>query len=241
VGITLNLCPAVPASPSPEDHDASRHFDGYFNRWFLEPLYHRSYPSDMVSDYVDRGYLDPARLRFLQADDLEAIAVPTDFLGVNYYNRAIVRSDRIAEEKNQPRTVAVGPEAEITEMGWEVYPDGLFQTLVRVASEYGVTKVFVTENGASYSDGPDPRGRVADERRLRFIRDHLLQAHRAIEAGVPLAGYFVWSLLDNFEWERGYRQRFGVTWVDYATQQRIPKDSALWYRQVIEANAVIVD
>jgi beta-glucosidase len=241
VGITLNLCPAVPASPSPEDHDASRHFDGYFNRWFLDPLYHQSYPSDMVSDYVDLGYLDPAKLKFVQPNDMSAIATPTDFLGVNYYNRAIVRSDRIPEEKNHPRAVMFGTDAEITEMGWEVYPDGLFQILARVAFEYGVTKIYVTENGASYSDGPDEHGRIADGRRLRFVRDHLLQAHRAIDLGVPLAGYFVWSLLDNFEWERGYGQRFGITWVDYATQQRTPKESALWYRQVIEANAVIVD
>jgi beta-glucosidase len=241
VGITLNLCPAVAASASPEDQDATRHFDGYFNRWFLDPLYHGSYPSDVVADYIDRGYFDPAKLKFLQSSDLKAIAAPTDFLGVNYYNRAIVRSDRIPEDKNRPRTVTPAPEREWTDMGWEVYPSGLFQTLARLAVEYSVPKMYITENGASYADGPDEHGRVADERRLRFIRDHLLEAHRAIEVGVPLAGYFAWSLLDNFEWERGYGQRFGITWVDYATQERTPKDSALWYRQVIEANAVTRD
>jgi beta-glucosidase len=238
VGITLNLCPAVSASPSPEDHDATRHFDGHFNRWFLDPLYQGRYPSDVVADYVDRGYLDASNLWFLRPDDLKAIATPTDFLGVNYYNRAIVRSDRIPEEKNQPRTVTPAPDSECTDMGWEVYPDGLFQTLARLAFEYALPKMYVTENGASYADGPDEHGRIADARRVRFIRDHLLQAHRAIEVGVPLAGYFVWSLLDNFEWERGYGQRFGITWVDYETQQRTPKDSALWYRQVIEANGI---
>ena len=241
VGITLNLCPAVAASASPEDQDATRHFDGYFNRWFLDPLYHGTYPSDVVADYVDRGYLDPSKLEFLQTSDMNAIAAPTDFLGVNYYNRAIVRSDRIPEEKNRPRTVVPAPEREWTDMGWEVYPDGLFQTLARLAFEYSVPKMYITENGASYADGPDESGRIADERRTRFIRDHLLEAHRAIELGVPLAGYFAWSLMDNFEWERGYGQRFGITWVDYATQQRTPKDSALWYRQVIEANAVTRD
>jgi beta-glucosidase len=241
VGITLNLCPAVPASGSREDHDATRHFDGHFNRWFLDPLYRGSYPSDVVADYVERGYLDPLKLRFLETNDLKAIATPTDFLGVNYYNRAIVRSDRIPEAKNQPRSVTLALESGCTDMGWEVYPDGLFQTLARLGAEYAVPKMYITENGASYSDGPDEHGRIADARRLRFIRDHLLEAHRAIELGVPLAGYFVWSLLDNFEWERGYGQRFGITWVDYATQQRTPKESALWYRQVIEANAVIVE
>ena len=240
VGITLNLCPAVPASESREDHDATRHFDGHFNRWFLDPLYRGRYPSDIVADYIDRGHLD-ATVPFLKPDDLKAIATPTDFLGVNYYNRTIVRSDRIPESKNRPRTVTLVLESEVTDMGWEVYPDGLFQTLARLGVEYAVPKMYVTENGASYADGPDQHGRIDDARRLRYIRDHLVEAHRAIELGVPLAGYFVWSLLDNFEWERGYGQRFGITWVDYETQQRTPKDSALWYRQVIEANAVIRD
>jgi beta-glucosidase len=241
VGITLNLCPAVPASPSREDHDAARHFDGYFNRWFLDPLFRGAYPSDMLSDYIDRGYLDAEKAPFIESGDLRAIATPTDFMGVNYYNRAVIRSDRIPEAKNQPRTVTLAPESEWTDMGWEIHPDGLFQTLARVAFEYSVPKLYITENGASYSDGPDEHGRIADGRRLRFVRDHLIAAHRAIELGVPLAGYFVWSLLDNFEWERGYGQRFGITWVDYATQMRTPKESALWYRQVIEANGVIVD
>jgi beta-glucosidase len=240
VGITLNLCPAVPASESREDNDATRHFDGHFNRWFLDPLYRGRYPSDILADYIDRGQLD-ATVPFLKPDDLKAIATPTDFLGVNYYNRTIVRSDRIPESKNRPRTVTLVLESEVTDMGWEVYPDGLFQTLARLGVEYSVPKMYVTENGASYADGPDQHGRIDDGRRLRYIRDHLVEAHRAIELGVPLAGYFVWSLLDNFEWERGYGQRFGITWVDYETQQRTPKDSALWYRQVIEANAVIRD
>ena len=132
VGITLNLCPAVPASPSREDHEAARHFDGYFNRWFLDPLYRGPYPADMVADYVDRGYLGSGRPRVLEAGDLKAIATPTDFLGVNYYNRAVVRSDRIPEEQNQPRTVELAPKSEWTDMGWEVYPDGLFQILARL-------------------------------------------------------------------------------------------------------------
>ena len=118
-------------------------------------------------------------------------------------------------------------------MGWEVYPDGLRQILTRVHLEYGPAKLYVTENGASYSDPPDSNGRVPDERRRVFLRDHFIAARRAMDAGAPLAGYFVWSLLDNYEWERGYTQRFGIVWVDYTTQQRIPKDSALWYHKVI--------
>jgi beta-glucosidase len=238
VGITLNLTPSVPASPSPEDQDATRHFDGYFNRWFLDPVLRGAYPRDVVADYVERGYLDAGGMTFVRPGDLQAIAAPTDFLGVNYYNRTVVRSDRVPEEKNLPRTVNLAPESEWTEMGWEVYPDGLFDILHRVHVDYGVSKIYVTENGASYSDAPDAAGRVADLRRLNFVRDHLRAGHRAIQAGVPLAGYFLWSLLDNYEWERGYTQRFGMTWVDYPTQRRIPKDSALWYRDVIERNAL---
>jgi beta-glucosidase len=238
VGITLNLCPAVPASPSEADQDATRHFDGYFNRWFLDPLIRGQYPDDMVADYIERGYLHADGLRFVQPGDRKVIATPTDFLGVNYYNRAVVRSDQIPEKANQPQTVDLAPKSEWTDMGWEVYPDGLLQILVRLRTEYNVPKMYVTENGASYSDSPDAGERVADARRIRFVQDHLLAAHRAIDLGVPLAGYFLWSLLDNFEWDRGYTQRFGITWVDYATQRRVLKDSAHWYRRVIEDNAV---
>jgi beta-glucosidase len=240
VGITLNLTPTVPASPSVEDYEASRHMDGHQNRWFLDPLYRRQYPADMIADYTDRGYL-PRGMSFVRPGDMATIATQTDFLGVNYYNRTVCRSDRIPEEKNLPVSVRLAPKSEWTEMGWEVYPDGLFQILTRVALEYMVPKIFITENGASYSEGPDATGRVADMRRRRFVQDHLASAHRALAAGVPLAGYFVWSLLDNFEWERGYTQRFGITWVDYATQKRVPKDCALWYRSVIAENGITLE
>jgi beta-glucosidase len=236
VGITLNLTPAEPASPSRGDRDATRHFDGYFNRWFLDPLYGRGYPADMTADYGADGRLPGDWDAVVQAGDLEAIAEPTDFLGVNYYNRTVVRSDSLPEADNLPRTVFLAPESEWTEMGWEVHPEGLYQTLCRVHFEYGPARIYVTENGASWSDAPGPDGRVPDARRIQFLRDHFRAARRAIEAGVPLAGYFVWSLLDNFEWDRGYSQRFGIVWVDYETQRRIPKDSARWYRRVIDSN-----
>ncbi len=238
VGITLNLTPAVPASSSAADHDACRRFDGYFNRWFLDPLHGRRYPADMIADYIAEGYLPPSGLTALLPGDLEAIAAPCDFLGVNYYNRAVVRSDRPWEGLPRPDLAPVVPGAEFTEMGWEVYPDGLSQILTRVHLTYGPRRIYVTENGASYSVGPDAEGRVRDEARVRYLRDHFLAARRAMDAGVPLAGYFVWSLLDNFEWDRGYTQRFGIVWVDYATQARVLKDSALWYRRVIAEGSV---
>jgi len=241
VGITLNLTPAHAASPSRADRDATRHFDGYFNRWFLDPIHGRQYPADMVADYRASGRLPLDWDRLVRPGDLEAISAPTDFLGVNYYNRTVVRSDTVPESGNEPRTVFLAPEAEWTEMGWEVYPDGLYETLCRVHFEYGPARIFVTENGASWSDAPGPDRRVRDERRRRFVQEHLRAARRAIAAGVRLEGYFLWSLLDNFEWERGYSQRFGIVWVDYETQERIPKDSALWYRRAINANSAEVD
>ncbi len=238
VGITLNLSPVVAASDSEADADACRHQDGYLNRWFLEPVYNAVYPRDMCADYARLGYLSSESPAFLRDGDLRTISARTDFLGVNYYNRTVARSSSLAETENRPRTVFLAPEVEWTDMGWEVYPRGLFDLLLRVHRDYAPPKIYVTENGASYGERPDDLGRIRDARRVQFVRDHLLEARRSIDAGVPLAGYFAWSLLDNFEWERGYTQRFGITWVDYATQERVPKDCALWYRDVIAENAV---
>jgi beta-glucosidase len=239
VGITLNLSPVIPASPSREDAEACRYHDGWMNRWFLEPIFRASYPADMVRDYTELGHLTPESLAALvKPDDLRQIAAPTDFLGVNYYNRAVTRSDKIGEADNLPRTIPPPLRSECTDVGWEVYPDGMFQVLMRVTLEYRPSKILITENGAAYSDGPDATGRVPDEKRVRYFRDHLRAAQHAIEAGAPVTGYFAWSLLDNYEWEQGYSQRFGITWVDYPTQRRIPKDSAFFYRKVVAENAV---
>jgi beta-glucosidase len=238
VGITLNLTPSEPASPSAADHDATRHFDGFFNRWFLDPVFGRHYPADMVADYIAAGHLPPEGLTFVQPGDLEAIATKCDFLGINYYTRAVLRSSKVPEAENEPRQVHLAPEREWTDMGWEVHADGLRELLLRIHLDYRPRKIYVTENGASYATPPDAEGRVKDEQRLTFLRDHFLAARRAMDGGVPLAGYFVWSLMDNFEWDRGYSQRFGIVWVDYRTQQRIAKDSALWYQRVISENAV---
>ena len=131
-----------------------------------------------------------------------------------------------------------GSDNEHTEMGWEVYPEGLYNLLNRIHFEYRPPKIYITENGASYSDGPNGNGRINDIRRLNYFNSHLKAAHRAIQNGVPLAGYFAWSLMDNFEWAKGYLQRFGLVWVDYDTLERTPKDSALWFRDVIERNGI---
>ncbi|MGZ3441126.1 MAG: GH1 family beta-glucosidase [Polyangia bacterium] len=236
VGITVNLVPAEPASSSAADRDACRAFDGAFNRWFLDPLYGRGYPEDVIADHVGAGRLSSLELPFVQPGDLATIAAATDFLGINYYSRAVVRSDRVAELDNAPRVVHMSDER--TDIGWEVYPDGLRQLLVRVQRDYAPAAVYITENGAAYDTAPDEHGRVHDIERQRFLHAHLAAALEAVQAGVPLAGYFVWSLLDNYEWQEGYRKRFGIVWVDYVTQERVLKQSATQYRAIIAANAL---
>jgi beta-glucosidase len=236
VGITLNLVPTEPASPSAADRDATRALDGSFNRWFLDPLYGRGYPEDVIADHVDAGRLTSLELPFVQPGDLEAIAAPTDFLGINYYSRAVVRSDRVAEADNAPRTVHLSDER--TDIGWEVHPDGLRQLLVRVQRDYAPPAIYITENGAAYDTPPDEDGHVNDVERQRFLHSHLAAALEACRAGVTLAGYFAWSLLDNYEWQEGYRKRFGLVWVDFNTQERVIKESAEQYRAIIAANAL---
>jgi beta-glucosidase len=234
VGIVLNLTPAWPVSDSEADRDAVRRFDAAFNRWYLDPLFRGAYPADGIEDRIRRGHLTTPKLPFVRAGDLETIAAPLDFLGVNYYSRVVVR----AGPDGEPVAVRTVPDSQLTDMGWEVYPQGLAELLIRLHREYPQPKLYLTENGAAYPDGPDAAGRVADERRVAYLRDHLVAAHRALESGVRLAGYFVWSLIDNFEWAHGFTKRFGLFWVDYATQRRIPKDSAFWYRDVAAGNMV---
>ena len=199
------------------------------NRWFLDPLSGRGYPQDVVEALGQE-------MPYVQPGDLAAIAAPLDFLGVNYYMRNIVRSEAIPESQNEPRTVTRN--AELTDMGWEVYPEGLYELLTRLKADYGFPAYYVTENGAAYPDHVGADGQVFDPRRVAYLRDHFVQAARAIAEGVPLRGYFVWSLMDNFEWAFGYTKRFGLVYADYATQQRTPKASARWYSRVIAENAV---
>ena len=159
-----------------------------------------------------------------------------DFLGVNYYMRNIIRSEAIPESRE--RAADDHPNAELTDMGWEVYAEGLYELLTRLKADYDFPAYYITENGAAYPDQVGADGQVFDPRRVAYLRDHFVQAARAIAEGVPLRGYFVWSLMDNFEWAYGYSKRFGLVYTDYATQQRTPKASARWYSRVIAENAV---
>ena len=234
VGLALNLTPAWPATTSAADLDATRDFDGFFNRWYLDPIFRGSYPADAIADRVRMGHLDGPELPFVQAGDMAAISAPIDFLGINYYTRAVVR----AGEDGRRIAVDVGTAEERTAMGWEIFPQGLYDLLLRVQRDYQPAKIYLTENGAAFADQADAAGRIDDPRRISYLRSHLLAAQRAISDGASLGGYFAWSLLDNFEWAQGYARRFGLYWVDYASQRRLPKESAHWYHDVIARNAV---
>ncbi|HID54541.1 MAG TPA: beta-glucosidase [Anaerolineae bacterium] len=231
VGIAINFEPATPFSTSPEDIQAAQIWDGYYFRWFVDALYGRRYPADMVHYYTQQGYL-PNGLDFVQAGDMETIAAPLDFFGVNYYTRHIAQA---GESLDAPRSVP-NPGAEYTAMGWEVHPDSFYRLLNRLYFEYQMPKLYVTENGCSYLDEPDANGRIRDQKRIEYLRGHLTAVHRAIQNGVPIAGYLQWSFMDNYEWAEGYTQRFGIVYVDYETQKRLSKESAFWYRDVIESN-----
>jgi beta-glucosidase len=232
VGITLNLTHCEPASSNELDVDACRAMDGTYNRWFLDPVFGRGYPDDVVADHVRRGTLAGPELPFVEPGDLATIAVPCDFLGVNYYTRDTVSADH----SGQPRSVP--PPGACTDIGWEVYAPGLYGLLMRLHKQYAPERIYVTENGAAYHTAPDADGRIRDLARQRYLHEHLSAALEARARGVPLGGYFVWSLLDNYEWAQGYTQRFGIVWVDFETQQRILKDSAHWYREAISTGAL---
>jgi len=232
VGITLNLTSARPARTPEKDEEAVRRADGFQNRWFLDPVYGRGYPEDMRSLYGDR-------MPEAEHGNLEVAATPTDFLGVNYYRPQWVRAD-----PDDPLGFAsLGPEAlaeegyRITEMGWPVDPSGLRHLLQRLDADYPVDSIYITENGAAFSDSLED-GTVEDPQRIAYYEGHLQAAAEALKTGAPLDGYFAWSLIDNFEWAHGYTKRFGLVYVDYETQDRIPKASAQWYRSVVADNTL---
>jgi len=226
IGIILNITPTCPATDTEEDRQAARRYDGVANRLFLDPLFRAEYPADLLELF---GPLFPE----VQPGDMQTIAAPLDFAGLNYYMRAIMRAD--PEVPLLQAAQVYPPESEYSQM-WEIYPPGMYDMLTRVQADYHPREVYITENGVCVPDGVDFDGRVRDERRIRYVRDHLVQVQRALQAGVPIKGYFHWTLMDNFEWAFGYRMRFGLVYVDYATQKRIIKDSGRWYADVIHNN-----
>lgn len=227
-GITLNLVPAYPAGDSNADLEAADRYDGFLNRWFLDALYKGAYPDDIARLYGDA-------MPEIGANDFRLIGLPMDFLGIDYFTRAVVAYDPASPPLQARQVVPSG--AQLTATGREIYPQGLYDILTRVHHDYAPRKILITENGAAFPDVVTD-GRVDDSAREDFLHEHLLEAHRALQEGVPLAGYSVWSLLDNFEWQHGYAPRFGLIYVDYSTQERIIKRSGHWYAEVTRENGV---
>ena len=234
IGITLNLNHVYPKSESRKDQIAKDYCDAFNNRWFLDPLFKGSYPEKLMTLY-QKEFDNPFEL---EAGDLEIISRDIDFLGINYYSRAVVEYD----QSQLLNFKTIKPEgADYTAMNWEVYPQGLTELLKRIDAEYTKKDLFITENGAAYNDQIAEDGNVHDKKRVDYLEKHFRAAHRAIEDGVNLVGYYVWSLMDNFEWAYGYNKRFGIIYIDYDNgQNRILKDSAEMYSRVIENNYIKV-
>jgi beta-glucosidase len=234
VGIVHNLEWIEPASLREEDVAAARRHDGAFNRWFLDSVFRASYPEDMLAWY---GADAPA----VATDDMKIISTPTDFLGVNYYTRRIIAQDPAGRGTTGRSVFAARqvhwpfvPRADFEE--WEIAPEGLYRTLLRVAREYRPGFMYVTENGTSLPDAPGADGAVHDPVRLRCIARHAAAVRQAVTDGADVRGYFLWSFMDNFEWGFGFSKRFGMSWVDYATQKRVLKDSGRWYSKAARKN-----
>jgi beta-glucosidase len=229
VGITCNHSDVVAASPA--DEAAARASDMEANRLFLDPIFRGAYPADAPRLLRDE--------RLVQTGDLTAISAPIDFYGVNYYIREVVAVDMDEPNRGWQRVPAQG---NLTSKGDGIQPEGLTNVLLRIERDYAPgMPLYITENGAPFDDAVDGNGQVDDPRRIAYIAEHLEATRAAIDAGADVRGYFVWSLLDNFEWDSGYSIRFGIVFVDYETLQRTPKASAYWYRDVIRANAIPVD
>jgi beta-glucosidase len=227
IGLVVNLEPKYPASESAEDAAAVKRAHAYMNRQYLDPVFLGSYPQELREIFGD------AWPEWPQAD-FDLIKTKFDFLGINYYTRSVTQ----ATESYPLRAGAVRqPLGTYTETGWEVFPQGLTDTLTWVKERYGDIPLYITENGAAFFDPPTADGeRVRDPLRIDYLRKHIGAVKNAIDAGCDIRGYMVWSLLDNLEWSLGYSKRFGIVHVNYGTQQRTPKDSARWYSKVIASN-----
>lgn len=231
IGIALDLHPVYAASQDPQDQEAAALCDAYHNRWFLDPLLRGAYPQELLERY--RGCLGAPRQ---EEGDLEGLP-PPDFVGVNYSSRLIVRRPQ-RRDALFARVSPDYPGARFTATGREICPEGLYDLLTRLDRDYRQPELYVTANGAAFPDDQVVDGRVADEDRIDYLRRHIAAAGRALQAGVRLRAYCVRSLLDGFEWNHGYSRRYGLVHVDFATQVRRPKKSALWFREVTASGGV---
>lgn len=221
VGIVLNLTPAIPLNE--KDELAAKYADGFDNRWYADPVFKGSYPQDIVEGF---GKEVP-----IHAGDMQSISAPLDFLGINFYTRQTVTLDESA--KPLPYRPVMVDGVERTAMGWEVHPESLTNIIMRVHRDYAPKEIYITENGSAWDDSVI-NDKVDDPRRVSYLERHLDAMLAAKARGAPVNGYFAWSLMDNFEWAFGYSKRFGIVYVDYETQKRIPKSSAYYYRERIK-------
>jgi beta-glucosidase len=238
ISITLNPSVVFPVDPdNTADREAVRILDGLSNRMFLDPLLKGQYPVDML-EHMAR-FTD---LSYIRDGDLATINAPIDVLGINFYQPSYVAAKPGAPAApDQPGSEGIAtraPQGPVTDMNWLIEPSGLSHVLKRIHQDYPGTPLLITENGAAYPEGPSDDGAVHDTKRIEYLDGHLRACHDALAAGVDLRGYFVWSLMDNFEWAEGYAKRFGIVHVDYHTQERVLKDSAKWYREVIRRNGI---
>ncbi len=225
VGITIDYYPMHGANELPETREALLSAEAFRNRWFLEPLFKKRYPERL---FADLGVAPPP----MQPDDFEIIATPIDFLGLNYYSRWLVQSPSAGNGTRYEQITHI-PDASYTMLGWEIYPQGLLETLQQVQRDYAPPAIIVTENGAAFLDAWDGEHPVRDLERTRYLRQHVQYIEQAVAEGIPVKGYFVWSLLDNFEWAEGYGPRFGLVYVDFPSQRRVIKESGHWYTSFI--------
>ncbi len=230
IGLAVNIEPKYPASQSNEDAAATRRASAYMNEQYLDPALLGRYPPEL------REIFGPAWPDWPESD-FDLIRQPIDFLGINYYTRAVVRHD---DADDLLKTIVVKQaETTYTETNWEVFPQGFTDTLLWVRQRYGDIPLYITENGAAFYDPPQAEnGRIHDPLRIDYLQLHLRAIHEAIEQGVDIRGYMVWSFMDNLEWSLGYAKRFGIVHVNFKTLERTPKDSALLYSQVITSNGL---
>ena len=222
VGIVINVTPAVPATDSQEDGNAAQLADGFDNRWFLDPVFGRSYPADVI----DALGASPE----IHSGDMKLIAQDLDFLGVNFYSRQTVAADQ--NSKPLPIRSVNRENVKRTAMNWGVHPQAFEEILLRISKEYSPKAIYITENGSAWNDEVI-NGEIIDDERIDYLVRHLDAMRSARDRGAPILGYFAWSFLDNFEWAYGYEKRFGLIYVDYKTQKRTPKKSAFFYRQLL--------
>ncbi len=228
IGLTLNLTTAYPLTTSKDDQEAAELYEAYYNGWFLDPIFKGKYPKKLLKIYEEKyGHIDYLK------EDMEIIKESIDFLGINYYSRGLVEKDESADffgiKTIKPDT------SDYTAMNWEIYPEGLYDLLVNISENYTKLPLYITENGAAFND-EIVNGEVNDRDRVNYLKGHFKAAYNAIKDGVNLERYYVWSLMDNFEWAFGYSKRFGIIYVDYTTKERTLKKSAHWYKKVIKNN-----